>query len=938
MGKSLPSSTVYRVASWQAPSGALTGGRWKCTCHRRWGKRGVLSALTFLVAFFCHDLLWIPQPAGRDPWSPQTSSWRLVAWGAEATSGYDGRFLGPQITADVLKQRTSVKTQDKQPIIDDELLEDEEPLEIWGDIDDRRMFFSRTSYPCAAALRQAFNAALRLLVDRGVRNKLLLKYMLPLSFAVELQGAIPAWPKLQDLHEQDLLRDVLEGRVLRVATVARGPSQAPKTSSFDESFLREIVDEIDMHYSGAEGPPEFNEKQPAMPIQIQYVVKASTAVALQALDAGQAHMTDINMVLSHNPFNGVTVSSRYSRSDQVMTQSTIVIVKSETNIASLWALRESILFSFDQESRTVVVDGAWNHQSLARVLPPFTIYEVLSDGVPGSHLVDVLIDEEAIAATAQRPLLWLHQGLRQFAAGATYATGALFLMDRHSSRCSSTASTKRAAAAASTLSSSRLAEDPALSSVRKELTKKSSSLNSYQKFSMGRENRMWGRVQGSDTPVGFTEHEDSYPATPGPWSSEPAARFNEMELFESLRMDAREPLASGRRYLSTRALQDAYNAALVLLMRKAVLENIIEELQEINVVPFFDCGGTLPGSVARNFPLLQRISPDDALMDILQTGVVLVGMPMDNKTSASSPEVLYAQRAMVEVVATIGNEYHVTLETRFIRFPSAERVLRALHKGLIHFADARVLFEYISPWARLEYRVRPTCALGASRLWMVTQNKDGLASLEELHQTFETSSDPSECCVAVVDPQLQNTVAGVLPEGVTVIVMSVEEAAEALLAHTVTAVFGMATQQRRLMRSLLNIDRRTEKDERGSEKLPEDAPPDSNTKGDSPLPTPQSEGPIVSSADGGSTPVDYLEPIFVNGWPKDERAVLSSEVPTPQSHTEDIFQELMKAEGLPLDTAEGSQQTAASWIEVDTGITAVMHSFLSASLRPPRQA
>ena len=115
------------------------------------------------------------------------------------------------------------------------------------------------SAPCtrAAALRQAFNAALRILVDRGVRNQLLLKYKLPLSFAVELQGATPAWPRLRDLHERDLLREVLEGRVIRVATVGRGTHQEPSLSSFNGSFLREIVDEIDLHYSGTEGPSDF---------------------------------------------------------------------------------------------------------------------------------------------------------------------------------------------------------------------------------------------------------------------------------------------------------------------------------------------------------------------------------------------------------------------------------------------------------------------------------------------------------------------------------------------------------------------------------------------------------------------------------------------------------------------------------------------------------
>ncbi|CDJ67065.1 hypothetical protein, conserved [Eimeria necatrix] len=896
----------------------------------------VSRALILLIVACCHDWLWCQRHPTDPSKGTKNSSSAVYSWAAEASTVFDGRFLGRKIATEALRQSPVPRTPEKQPMNDDDFLEDEEPMEIWGDIDDRRMILSAAPCPCAAALRQAFNAALRILVDRGVRNQLLLKYRLPLSFAVELQGASPAWPKLSDLYEHDLLREVLERRVLRVATVAGGASQDPATSSFNSSFLREIVDEIDSHYSEIEGLSESTGRRGSLPIQIEYVYKASTAVVLQALDAGQAHMTDINMVLSHNPFNGITMTSRYSRSDQVMTQSTIVIVKSDTNIASLRALRDSIFLSYDQEGRTVVVDSTWNHQSLARVLPPFTIYELLSDGAPGSHLIDVLMDEEALAATAQVPLPWIHYGLRQFVAGATYATGALFLMDKHGSKCPTAASGKRNPVRPA--APDKPGEDPALSSLRRELTKKSLGFQRSQQFYVGSRKSSWEGVYGADTPGGPTDGEDSYPATPGPWSTEPSTPVGEMELFDSLRGDAGEPLASGRRYLRTRALHDSYNAALVQLVHNSVLDNLIEDLQEINIVPFFDCGGTVPGSVARSFPPAHRIPPDDALMDILRTGVVLVGMPMGSKESISSPEVLYAQRAMTEVVAAIGAEYRVTLQTRFIRFPSAQHVLRALHKGLIHLADARILFEYISPHARLGFRVRPTCALGASRLWMMTQNKDGMTSLEGLHQTLEKIPDVNDRRIGVLDQYLQSTVASVLPPGVLVVELAVEEAAEALLSRSVVAVFGMATQQRRLLRSLLNVERRpTDQDNHAWEKMPQVATFDSRNelRWGSPIHTPGSGSFPDAFPDRSRLPSDRFTPGGPD-WTPEDGPGFPWHVAAPLQYTKDIYQELMKAEGLPLETNEAPQQNTPSWIDIDTGVTAVMHSFLAASLRSPR--
>ncbi|KAL8445631.1 hypothetical protein Emed_005501 [Eimeria media] len=923
----------------------------------------VVSALALLLAWCSYEWPWSATPSSclREGGPPCSGP----AWGASAGAVLEGSLKSRQFTTDPFRQGPHLpKPSERHISSDDEFLEDEEPLEIWGDLNDTRMTLSTAPCPCPAALRQAFNAALRRLVDRGVRTQLLLRHKLPLSFAVELQGASPAWPRREDLREHDLLREVLERRVLRVATVMRTPS-SPSFSikAFNSSFLREIVDEIDAHYSSADlggegGDAEgssnrTNGQQP--PIRIEYVTKASTAVALQALDAGQAHMTDIDVVLSHNPFNGITLASRYSRSDQVVTQGTAAIVKAESNVASLQALRESIFMSSDQAGRTVVVDSAFSQQSLARVLPPYTTYELLSDGVPKTQLLDLLADEEAVAAAAQLPLPWLKQGLRHFAIGATYATGALFLMDRHGDKCvaKNRAAASAAASTENSSSSERLGEDPALFSLRREFTKKSVSLNSHpKKFYSRRNSPFLGLLADTEGPPN-AEGDDSYPATPGPWSHEPSTPVGETELFDSLRTAATgEPLASGRRYLRTRALHDSYNAALGQLLRRSVLDRLVEELQEINVVPFCDCGGTVPGSVSRTFPPRQRIPADDALMDVLRTGIVLVGMPTGSKASVASPEVLYAQRAMVEVVAVIAAEYRVPLQTRFIRFPTAKHVLRALHKGLIHLADARVLFEYVSPQAHLGYRVRPTCALGASRLWMVVQKKEGMTSLEDLHRSLEENPDASQRKVGVLDQQLYATVVGVLPSSVVTEVISVEEAAEALLSRSLAAVFGMSTQQRRYLRSLLRAERKAaarrdsealalaawkkQQDPQEAQAALFDAAGESRWASPLHTPPPDESGSgfslFLDSPTGVSPAGSPLSSLPTQGSTRSGATPVSSSMQT----ADDLFEQLAKAEGVAVDSSSSAQHGVPTFIEVDTGVTAVIHSFLALSLRPQR--
>lgn len=112
--------------------------------------RIVLRSLLFILALCCHDWPW-----GKPPWDPLSGYWgpqgvppkgpRRVAhtasWGAEATTGFDGRFLGRKIATEALRQTATTRPPERSPINDDDFLEDEEPLEIWGDIDDRRCVF-----------------------------------------------------------------------------------------------------------------------------------------------------------------------------------------------------------------------------------------------------------------------------------------------------------------------------------------------------------------------------------------------------------------------------------------------------------------------------------------------------------------------------------------------------------------------------------------------------------------------------------------------------------------------------------------------------------------------------------------------------------------------------------------------------------------------------
>lgn len=98
----------------------------------------VSRALILLIVACCHDWLWC-QRHPTDPFKgTKKSSSAVYSWAAEASTVFDGRFLGRKIATEALRQSPVPRTPEKQPMNDDDFLEDEEPMEIWGDIDDRR--------------------------------------------------------------------------------------------------------------------------------------------------------------------------------------------------------------------------------------------------------------------------------------------------------------------------------------------------------------------------------------------------------------------------------------------------------------------------------------------------------------------------------------------------------------------------------------------------------------------------------------------------------------------------------------------------------------------------------------------------------------------------------------------------------------------------------
>lgn len=935
-----------------------------------------------------------------------------------------------------------------------------------------RVSGSAAPCPVSFGLRQAFNAALRRVSLRGTRNRLLLKYGLPLSFALEVQGAPPPWPRLGDLAATDVLLQVLEERVLRVATVNRGDGGRDSLSLFFGALLLEIVAEIDKHYAqqcrqrqqqeaaSAALPGGVLETCNSEPLRVVYVRKATTAVALQALDAGQAHMTDLNLVLSQNPFNGVTSCSRYSRSEQVMTHATAVVVSAESEIASLNSLRQAILSATDQRGRTVIVSNLWEQQNLARVLPLFTLYELALDFGRGAPLADLLSAGDAVAALdALPPVLDGPSKLRVFYGGPSYAIGAMFLLHRNSGECASRRpSTPQFSAAgnaphsqnsvATAINSTlrgKPGEDPALSSLRRELARRQAEYSASAGFTPGSAAESFASAlghpgylaggssgfSGGGARGGALFGEHSVPGTPGPWThvgaSTPVAELEGQDLVSSNSNSrpsspaaalappssqsaegqqppdaffsplssapssraASPPWASGgvlgggasshaslrateaagrrRLYLSTRALHDAYNAALAQLVGSGVLDSFIEDLQEVGVVPFLDCGGLVPASATRALPDAAAVPSDDALWSVLQTGKILVGVPPQGAASALewrdgsfdsprvlaegqtppsvssagrnspppwtplTPEAVLARRVLREILFLISSHFNTPISISFVPFESASAVLRALHEGKIHLADARLVYEYTGPQQPLEFRVRPTCSLGASRLWQFTATASGIDSFEALFRagaaaaatatataggvgtsssgvlTAQTAGRALRVVVAVMERELLEPVEQLFLGDVKVVLMGAAEAATALLEERIQAVVGFKTLQRvALRRALL---------EGAATARPVEA-----------VPWRQEPRGFVKVEGGTAARRSGFAPVHPE----------TKQLPKQQS-SRDPYLQLLEFEGIAADEADEAQQGESQWLDVDTGITAVLQSFVAVSLGAQRR-
>lgn len=122
-----PGSDPYK------PSQATLGSPCLFTGTRRRRGLGLLYSLAFILTLCCSEWPWT---SGVAPGAPRPSS---ASWGAHASSGFEGRFLGRQITTDALRMSSPrPRSPEKHLSSDDDLLEDEEPLEIWGDLDDSR--------------------------------------------------------------------------------------------------------------------------------------------------------------------------------------------------------------------------------------------------------------------------------------------------------------------------------------------------------------------------------------------------------------------------------------------------------------------------------------------------------------------------------------------------------------------------------------------------------------------------------------------------------------------------------------------------------------------------------------------------------------------------------------------------------------------------------
>lgn len=94
----------------------------------------LVCALAFLTVFCCHEYPW--SSSGVWP-SEEAFHGSAFFWGALASSTFDSPFLGRQINTDALKHPAPSVSPERPSNMEDDFLDDEEPLEIWGDLDDR---------------------------------------------------------------------------------------------------------------------------------------------------------------------------------------------------------------------------------------------------------------------------------------------------------------------------------------------------------------------------------------------------------------------------------------------------------------------------------------------------------------------------------------------------------------------------------------------------------------------------------------------------------------------------------------------------------------------------------------------------------------------------------------------------------------------------------
>lgn len=121
-----------------APSAILVGSSAQLRTVWRPLRLGTVYCFVFLVTLCCYDWPWASYTKSSPTGVTGGLSWGSTPWGASAAPGFDGRFFGHRISTNALQLSPRPRSPDRHGSSDDDFLEDEEPLEIWGDLDDTR--------------------------------------------------------------------------------------------------------------------------------------------------------------------------------------------------------------------------------------------------------------------------------------------------------------------------------------------------------------------------------------------------------------------------------------------------------------------------------------------------------------------------------------------------------------------------------------------------------------------------------------------------------------------------------------------------------------------------------------------------------------------------------------------------------------------------------